>query len=656
MCRRPPPAFLRILCGLLLLALPGRLPAEEEPAEEAGAETILVRARPVVSDAVAVELIDEEQLERLADDSTAAALERLGAVHGASGRRGERGLQLRGFSQRQVAVMLDGVPLALPFDGQLSLDWLPADWVRQIQIVKGPGSLQFGPNGVGGAINLLTREAGAGATLNLDLRAADLDRMDLGVHHAQRLGSFAWSLSAGYRRLDGFRLSRAFEPTANEDGGLRENSDSELAHGMLRVGWRSGIHRLGLSAWRIEGERGMAPSTRLSRPRYWRFGLWRAQGLALRHAWRLPAGLGRADEVIWLRSYANRVDGFDDANYDSQLSARAFSSRYDDLSLGLRLRARGLVDSGLGAWIWRAWLGLQHDQHLQDEGVALSRSLLTLAPELDWLPSERWLLSASVQGDLEFAHEAEDQSAQQAWSLGPLLAAKLSLFSELHIQLSAALRSRFPNLKERFDGLDGIRLANPDLKAESAWHFGLEASWRPRKTLWLKWAGFDAELIDRIENRPVTGADGLPAEQLQNLGRARMFGMEFLGGYQPWDLLALRLSYQFLHARRLDEDEPLAYRPAHRLILGVDIEPVEDLVFSTDIRLVGPQDFLHPETLAWGILGTYLLWDARLRWQANDWLQLYLKGSNLLDAQYMTEFGFPDPGLELWLGLRLTAA
>ncbi|MBU8932863.1 MAG: TonB-dependent receptor [candidate division Zixibacteria bacterium] len=78
-------------------------------------------------------------------------------------RRGANGVQadisIRGGTFEQTLVMIDGVPLSDPQTGHHNLD-LPLNLndIKQIEVLKGPGSRLFGPGAMGGAINIITRQ------------------------------------------------------------------------------------------------------------------------------------------------------------------------------------------------------------------------------------------------------------------------------------------------------------------------------------------------------------------------------------------------------------------------------------------------------------------------------------------------------------------
>ncbi len=111
------------------------------------------------------------RLSRIVDSKTGAELQTMpvssiqGGLQHVSGvdvrQRGAMGIQgdlsIRGSSFDQNLVLLNGIDVSDPQTGHFSLN-LPVDIsnVREIEVLKGPGSRVFGPNAFGGAVNVIT--------------------------------------------------------------------------------------------------------------------------------------------------------------------------------------------------------------------------------------------------------------------------------------------------------------------------------------------------------------------------------------------------------------------------------------------------------------------------------------------------------------------
>ncbi|MGC4115656.1 MAG: TonB-dependent receptor [Myxococcales bacterium] len=299
----------------------------------------------------------------------------------------------------------------------------------------------------------------------------------------------------------------------------------------------------------------------------------------------------------------------------------------------------------------RAFANVAYDRHTDSPSLpAFQRVLLTGAPELSIVFTKRLSAALGCQLDAEVPIDLRGENSNAPVAAGPLVALHYEPIPALSLGATVALRHRFPSLKERFSRGLGTLEPNPNLQPESAWHFDLEASWRAARSLSIDVSGFDAEVSDLIESVYL----GTGLSQLRNIHRARLAGAEVAARVkvQPWLRAELGYAYQF--ARQFGgATDQLPYRPAHKVGAGLIGTPRRWLELSTFVRYVGDQAFQNPTTLQWGTLTGYTVWDAQVEGRPWDGFALYARVTNLLDTFYQTQFGFPDPGRRIWVGLRL---
>lgn len=85
------------------------------------------------------------------------------------GRRAETRANIRGFDSRQITLNLDGIPIYVPYDGNIDLSRFQLADLSQIEVSKSLGSLLEGPNNMGGSINLVTRKPSKSLEGQVDL-------------------------------------------------------------------------------------------------------------------------------------------------------------------------------------------------------------------------------------------------------------------------------------------------------------------------------------------------------------------------------------------------------------------------------------------------------------------------------------------------------
>jgi hypothetical protein len=73
------------------------------------------------------------------------------------GNRNERVVFIRGFDSRQIPLFVDGIPVYVPYNGSIDLARFTTFDLSEIQVTKGSPRCYYGPNTLGGSINLVSR-------------------------------------------------------------------------------------------------------------------------------------------------------------------------------------------------------------------------------------------------------------------------------------------------------------------------------------------------------------------------------------------------------------------------------------------------------------------------------------------------------------------
>ena len=102
--------------------------------------------------------VGSAEMERINAGTVADAVRNLPGVSLSRNNRNEEMISLRGFDSRQVPIFVDGVPLYVPYDGYVDLGRFTTFDLAEINVAKAGASLLYGPNTLGGAVNLVTRK------------------------------------------------------------------------------------------------------------------------------------------------------------------------------------------------------------------------------------------------------------------------------------------------------------------------------------------------------------------------------------------------------------------------------------------------------------------------------------------------------------------
>lgn len=139
------------------------------------------------------------------------ATERGFAGYGVSG--GSAGMvNIRGVGQsNKVLFMIDGQPQWAGVFGHSLADTYVANGVEKIEVVKGPSSLLYGSNAMGGSINLITnRQKTEGLTGRARAMFGSFTTQKFALSSGYRKGKFSASLSGQLDRSNGYRPGSQF--------------------------------------------------------------------------------------------------------------------------------------------------------------------------------------------------------------------------------------------------------------------------------------------------------------------------------------------------------------------------------------------------------------------------------------------------------------
>ena len=228
------------LVGALSSAMPvqtrgeGKALPEQEP-ESRTLQEVLVTAPAktrvellpldvtVLSDSVIVHSTESSLLPVLTDRVAGLFTSERGfAGYGVSG--GAAGtVNIRGVGQgNKVLFMIDGQPQWASVFGHALPDTYVANGIERVEVVKGPSSLLYGSNAMGGSVNIITRKATRDGLYG---RA----RAMFGSFNTQK-----FNLASGYRRG---RFSIAAAGQLDRSNGNRSGSAFWLANEMVNLGY-----------------------------------------------------------------------------------------------------------------------------------------------------------------------------------------------------------------------------------------------------------------------------------------------------------------------------------------------------------------------------------------------------------------------------------
>ena len=172
---------------------------------------------PVQIDAATIDLLEKKNLSEALSQLPGVTLTNFGG-------RNETAVYVRGFARNQVPLFIDGIPVYVPYDGIIDLGRFTTYDVAAISVAKGYSSTLYGPNTMGGVINISTRQPTQPFEGQLTAGAFSGDGWESALNLGARRKLWYFQAGASYVNQDYYPLSANFTPVPAENGGHRDNS------------------------------------------------------------------------------------------------------------------------------------------------------------------------------------------------------------------------------------------------------------------------------------------------------------------------------------------------------------------------------------------------------------------------------------------------
>ena len=533
---------------------------------------------------------------------------------------------IRGASSDQTVALIDGVKLndpAAPGGGFNFADLL-TDNVERIEILRGPQSVLWGSQAIGGVVNVITREPGDQFGLRASGEYGSFDTGHLTGSVNGRLGPVAISGGAGYLTTDGISVA---ESGTEKDGyhlfGAHLKTRTELGDQV------SFDLRGFYTKSRVDLDGFPPPSFALSdTPAYSR------QQQLVGYAG-FNAGLfdGRLQNRL-----AAAYTLVDRANYDP---TAAVSKNFDSRGRNVRFEYQGIADLG----IVRATFGAEHQQErfrtVSDFGFGPVRDrakadLDSLYLDVHAKPVEGLNLGAGVRYDdhSQFG-DATTASADLAYSPNG---------GATTVRASYGEGFKAPSLYQLY-GDFGTRGLQPE-KAKG-WDAGI-AQKLIGEAVEIRATMFRRNVVNQIDF-------DLGTSTYANIARARARGAEVELRIAPTADLLVTANYSFTNARNRERSDPnfgnqLARRPRQTVNVAADYRWPFGLTTGATITHVSSSFDNAANTVK---LADYVLVDLRAALPLTDRIELYGRIENLFDEQYQTARNYGQPGRAAYAGVRL---
>lgn len=583
-----------------------------------------------------------------------------GVTLSTGGQRNEAQVFIRGFDSTQTTLNMDGVPVYVPYDGNIDLSRFLTGDLSQVVVSKGLSSLMYGPNNMGGSINLITKRPSQPLSGRVDAGFTAGKEGVFSRHIGAQLASRPIDLfyiQGGFERLSSgnFPLSNAYQAVAVQPTGERLNAYAKTTNTNLRVGFTpNATDEYTLSYYGTSGNKGSPPYTgTVGATRYWQWPEWNKDGFYYLGKTAIAGGMLKTR--LYYDKFDNKLSSFDNASYTTQTQRYAFNSQYKDHSTGgglewdrsfgaheITLMAQSKYDvhreRNLATDVQKydsAWL--QFKSHIYSVGA---EDRMALGDKTHLTLSYRYDRSEITQAQ-EYANKAQtavrDMPLAGASGANNLQAVLTHDAFGQTFHIGVARKTHFPTIKDIFSYRLGASIPNPALGAEAANTIDAGVKGRIFGSAQYSATLFTSRITDAIEMVALTPTLG----QNQNVGSAKNSGMELTLSAPLGSSFAINANYSYL-ARTLGEQGLVATgTPRHSGFVDLSWFPLAQWTFDAELHAYSAR-----QTATNGLQPTsgYATVALRARYDLTRNVTLRAGINNVTDRNYQVTEGFPSMG------------
>ncbi len=501
-----------------------------------------------------------------------------GVAQGSAGQISIRGIG--GNPTTGVLMLIDGHPQFMGIMGHPLPDTYIASDVERVEVIRGPASILYGSNAMGGVINIITKKQhNEGVHGNL--------RASYGSFNTQK-----YMGSAGFKKK---KFSAFVSGNHDQTDGHRPHSDFKITNGYLKLGYEINEHFYASTdaslAFYESSDPG--PDTVNAKPGqtidimrgYWAF--------TLMNEYEKASG---AIKVFYNFGEHEITDGFhsNDHNYGVNLyesfqlfKGNSITTGFDFMNYGglaeneFAMKGNGIIFA---------------DTTIQEYGL-YAFTQQTIAQKL------------TLNAGIRYQHHSEYGSE---WIPSIGFAYNLGKLTTWKGTVSKGFRS--PTMRELF-----MWGPNPKLNPETIWNYetGISKTFFQQK--------MNAELtLYMVEGDNLIVNVG-PPNGFENTGEVSNKGIEFALNAVPTNNLKLNLTYSYINMKN-----PVYATPAHHFFINANYR-IKKLLLTANLQQVSNLDNDASPVVN---LESYTLLNAKASYSITPTLKLFVSGENLLSTEY----------------------
>lgn len=579
-------------------------------------QTISVVNRKVIEEAMQPSLLPilTEQVPGLF--TTSRGVMGYGVSGGAAG-----SISLRGLSggAGRLMVLIDGHPQYMGIMGHPIADAYQTLMAEQVEVLRGPASMFYGSNAMGGVVNIVTRKMQEdGIRTNLHSGYGSYNTLETELTNRIRKGRFSSIISGSYNRTDGHRVDMGFEQYGGYAKLGYKVSDNWNLHADVNVTHFNASQPGSVSVPLLDADQSITRGM---------------TSFAVENNYKRTSG-ALSLFYNWGEHWIN--DGYtpnpNDRNnpkdyrfdsHDDMMGISWFQS--SQLFEGNRLTT-GVDYFHFGGNAWNRYV---EGERKGESEQLVDETMNEIAGYVDFRQSIGSWLTFDVGIRVDHHTKIGTEWIPQA-------GLSFHLPHAIELKASASKGFRYPTIREMYM----FPPQNPDLQPERMWNYELAFSQYllgGRLSYGLNIFYINGEnLIIAVPREGTTPLN-------MNTGKIDNAGVETQITYRINNSWSVNGNYSFLHM-----ENPVIAAPEQKLYAGATFSKGRWNV-TTGLQYV---DGLYTSTDP-DVTENFLLWNLRAKFSAAKWLDLWTRGENLLAQKYEINDGYPMARATVMAGVNI---
>lgn len=534
-----------------------------------------------------------------------------GVAGGAAGGMNIRGIG--GAPTAGVLILIDGHPQYMGLMGHPLADSYQSMMTERVEVVRGPASVLYGSNAMGGVINIITKK-----------------QRQNGLHNAAQLmygsyNSFSAEASSGWRK-DKVHINGSIG--YNRSDGHRENMDFEQINGYGKIGYDLSENWSTFIDLNLSNTQSSNPGT-ISAP-------------IIDNDADITRGV---TSVVFENEYEKTSGAFKffynfgkhviNDGYTEGAQPKPFRFNSNDQMMGVSLYQSYALFEGNNttAGVDFQRFGGKAWNKFPDETQNVQLIDIHLDNIAGYINTQQSLLENMLTLNAGIRIDNHEKNGSE-WI--PQFGLSFSPSAQTVVKAIVSKGFRNPTIREMYM----FPPQNPDLKPERLMNYEISLM----QSLLENRLSFGLNLFYiKGENMiQVAMVEGKPLNI--NSGEVENKGFEISSSFQATRELRFSANYSLLSMKH-----KILGAPEHKFYISGSYTK-NNWNFSSGVQYVGNlYKTVRPEP----IKENFVLWNVRVNYRATSWLNLFLKGENLLGQEYEIMEGYPMPKTTIFGGIKL---